>query len=200
VSRLLFLIFFSLLFLSGRHSHSQNIIEWQPDIVLKLSDFKSPQTSIDSTINSFSVFSGSQLEFAYQMTNGEYIFTKNFNSKVSTNFHRSTALIIAPDTNTANNLVSVSQYHFDLTELYARKFRKEIFEQKKAFSNPSFFQSIYDRLNNELIMEYQRVVNQSDFGRKGELLKTEHNKVLSKIQEFPDFCKTCKPQKKSKKK
>jgi len=57
------------------------------------------------------------------MSNAEFMFTKNFNSKVNCEFHCNIASLIAPDTARAMNLLLFSRYAFDLAELYARKVR-----------------------------------------------------------------------------
>jgi hypothetical protein len=48
-------------------------------------------------------------------------------------FQRDAGSLIAPDTITANKLLDFASYEFDLSELYARKLRKEIYEQKGTF-------------------------------------------------------------------
>lgn len=86
------------------------------------------------------------MEFAFYMSNAEFMFTKNFNSKVSNSFKRESASIIAPDTAMALNLLSFAQYQFDLRELYARKFKKELYDGKTAFSNVSFYQPLFTKI------------------------------------------------------
>ncbi|MEM9338959.1 MAG: hypothetical protein AAGA66_09540 [Bacteroidota bacterium] len=140
------------------------------------------------------------MDFSFRMTTGQFMFTKNFNEKVSTTFNKDAAVITAPDTLTAQKLVDFGQYSFDLTELYARKFRKEMHEQKGAFSDVSFFQPIYQKLQQEMNAEAARVLKSTDLGRKTQLLKEEHQRVHSQIAVLSDFCKACKPLKKKKKK
>jgi hypothetical protein len=45
------------------------------------------------------------------------MFTKNFNSKVSSTFKRDAAFIIATDNVNAKHLLTFAQYEFDLSEL-----------------------------------------------------------------------------------
>lgn len=176
----------------------QPIIEWTPEYQVKLDDFQSPQTEINEQLTSYSIFSGTNMDFSFQMTTGQFMFTKNFNAKVTTIFNKTAAVIIAPDTLTAQELVNFGQYSFDLTELYSRKFRKEMYEQKGAFSDVSFFQPIYQELQNQINAESARVVKATDLGRNSSLLKEEHKRVLSQIEDLSDFCKACKPPKKKK--
>ena len=178
----------------------QSIIEWSPEYELQLKDFQSPETDINEQLSSYSIFSGTNMDFSFHMTTGQFMFTKNFNSRVTTTFNKNTAVITAPDSVTAQQLVNFGQYSFDLTELYSRKFRKEMYEQKGAFSDVSFFQPIHQELQEQMNAEAARVLKATDLGKNSELLTEEHHKVLLQIEELADFCKTCKPPKKKKKK
>jgi hypothetical protein len=99
----------------------------------------------------------------------------------------------------ALQMVQFGQYSFDLSELYSRKFRKELFEQKGAFSDPNFFQPIYNNLQTEMNNVHARVGKATDLGRNESLLKHEHEQVLAEIALLSDFCRECKPPKKKKK-
>lgn len=177
----------------------QSIIEWSRDYEVRLEDFQSPQTEINEQLTSYSIFSGTNMDFSFHMTTGEFMFTKNFNSKVVTTFNKNAALITAPDSAIAQELVNFGQYSFDLTELYSRRFRKEMYEQKRAFSDVSFFQPIHQELQEQMNAEAARVLKATNLGRESELLTEEHQEVLAKIEELSDFCKDCKPSKKKKK-
>ena len=178
----------------------QSVFEWTPEYELQLADFQSPQTEINPELTSCSIFLGANMDFSFQMSNYEFMFTKNFNSKVSTTFNKNAAAITAPDLATAEQLVKFGQYSFDLTELYSRKFRKEMYELKGAFSNASFFQPIFKRLQEEMNAESARVLKATDLGRNESLLKQEHKQVILAIEALADFCKECKPPKRKKKK
>ncbi|MEM6829709.1 MAG: hypothetical protein AAF551_04275, partial [Bacteroidota bacterium] len=83
---------------------SQSIVEWSPDYKIKLADFQSPQTEINNKLTSYSIFSGANMDFSFRMTTGQFMFTKNFNEKVSTTFNKDAAVITAPDTLIAQKL------------------------------------------------------------------------------------------------
>lgn len=193
-------LFTSTLLLVTLIGSSQTIIDWSPDYKIQLSDFQSAQTEINEKLSSYSIFSGTGIDFSFHMTSGQFLFTKNFNSKVRNTFDRKAAVITAPDTLTALFLVEFGQYNFDLTELYSRKFRKELYEQKGAFSDVNFFQPIYQKLQEEMNQEAARVLKASDLGTNREMLASEHQKVLQQISELADFCRECTPPKSRKKK
>ncbi len=195
-----FIGFLFLLFISVFDSFSQSIIEWTPDVQLQLSDFRSPQTEVNKELTSYSIYSGSNLDFSFQMSSYEFMFTKNFNSKAKTVFNQNASVIMARDSTMAQQLVNFGQYSFDLTELYTRKFRKQMYENKGTFSDVNFFQSIFSELQSEMNQENARVLKLTDLGRNGDILVQEHQKVLAAIDLLADFCKDCKPPKRKKKK
>lgn len=185
------LIFCCLTFLSL----SQNIIEWDGNYKLQLSDFQSSANQIGKT-NIYSLNSGAIIDFAYAMSSGEFMFTKNFNSKVNCCFHREMAGIIAPDSATAYDLLGFAQFGFDLSELYARKLRKKIYEEKGAFSDPAFFKPLFEENQAELNARLSKASLETDLGRNKLKLTELHREVLLEIGQFSDFCKECKPPKK----
>ena len=121
-------------------------MEWEQAYQFKIDDFQGAKTAIDKDIDKIFVQSGVILDFEFEMSNVEFMFTKNFNSKVSCTFHRDAAVIMAPDSLAAKRLMALVKFDFDLSELYARKIRKELFQNKKTFSNATFFQPYFDKM------------------------------------------------------
>jgi hypothetical protein len=177
--------------------NSQNLIDWDGNYELQLSDFQSSATEIGgSGVNSLQ--SSSSVDFSFYMSNAEFMFTKNFNSKVNCSFNRSAAAIVAQDSTTAIDLLHFARYQFDLSELYARKLRKKLFEEKAVLSDVSFFKPLHDEIQNELTERNTVAGKTAELGRnRGELEKL-HNEVLREIDQLSDFCKNCKPPKKKK--
>jgi|GEM_PF-505029 len=194
------LILSIILLMSLHFVYGQSIIEWNPNYQIGLKDFKSPQTEINPALTSFTIFSGAKMDFSFQMSTGQFMFTKNFNDRARTVFYKNAAIITAPDSLTATKLVALGQFSFDLAELYTRKFRKEMNTQKNAFSDVNFFKPIFDRLQVEMNNEQARIIKVTDLGMNDALLGEEHQKILEQIEELADFCKSCKPVKKKKKK
>ena len=174
---------------------AQNEIEWDGKYQLKLADFQSPATQIGQG-NIYSIQAASSFDFAFYMNNFEFMVTKNFNSKVNCSFKRDAAALVAPDTLMALDLLELARYEFDLSELYARKFREKIFEKKKGFSDVKFFQPIYDEIQKEYVAKRTLAAQLTDLGRNRKVLYEMHNDVLEEIQTLADFCKTCNPKKK----
>ena len=179
---------------------SQKVIDWSPGYRLNLSDFQSTSSEINNELTSYYIHPGTNMDFSFQMSSYEFMFTKNFNSKVRTTFNKAAASIIAPDSSLAFQLLKFGQYSFDLTELYSRKFRKELYLQKGTFSNAGFFKPIFEKLQIEMNETNARVLKESELGKNRKILEKEHQLVLAEIESLSDFCKDCKPPKKKKKK
>lgn len=171
----------------------QDEIEWHSGYELSLNDFKSPATRLDAAI--LIIQSGTRVHFAYQMSNYEFMFRKNFNDKIFCSFTKTAATLIATDSLAADRLIKLAQYDFDLGELYARKIRKRIFEEKSAFSSAQFFMPIFNELDKERALTYNNTVNNTNFGQDEDALKTLHDTVLQEIDALSEFCKECKPKK-----
>lgn len=167
--------------------------EWSPNHQLKIEDFKGTDTAIDPSVTSVMVQSGVVLEFAFEMSQIQFVFTKNFNDKVSCAFLPDTAVIKAKDSVQAERLLALAAFDFDLSELYARKIREELFRNKKAFSNTGFFQPFFDKMVAERNKISARVYTATNFGEKVDLLAEEHAAVKKEIDTYTHFCKECKP-------
>ena len=174
---------------------AQEPMEWTPDYELQLSDYQSPESEINAALTSYSIYSGAKIDFSFNMNSVSFMFTKNFNSKVKAIFQKNLAVLVAPDSLTANQLLQFGRYDFDLVELYSRKIRKKIYEEKGAFSDSSLFQPIFNELQEEMNTVSAQVFKATDFGKDAELLQKEHNKVIDEINALSDFCMTCKPKK-----
>ena len=191
------MIFILTLYLLAATVNAQKTIDWDGIYQLQLSDFQSPATQI-GTGNIYSLYTGARMDFSFYMSNAEFMFTKNFNSKVNCGFYRDAAALVAPDSLIASNMLLFSRYDFDLSELYARKFRRKLYEGKGTFSNVSFLKPIYEEVQQELTERHTKAATQTDLGVDREKLSELHQEVLREIEELGDFCKGCKPLKKKK--
>lgn len=177
-------------------THGQNTIEWDGVYQLQLSDFQSPASQIgDVTI--YSLHFPSSIDFSFYMTNGEFMFTKNFNSKVKCVFQRNASSIIAPDSIIALDVLNFGRFTFDLSELYARKLRLRLKEEKNAFSDAGFFRPVFEEIQKEYTERHAQAGKLTDIGRNDEKLKELHQEVLAEIALLSEYCKTCKPKRKN---
>ena len=184
-----------ILLLAAVSLHAQGTINWDGKYELQLSDFKSEATQIGGT-QLYGLHLGGGAQFSFSMTRAEFIFTKNFNAKVSNTFDPYASSITAPDEQIAGCLVAFARYGFDLSELYARKMRQKLYEEKSAFSDASFFEPVAREIEREKEQRFNRVAKLADMGRKTDVLEAEHELVRREIQDMSDFCKECKIRKK----
>ncbi|WP_437371935.1 hypothetical protein [Maribacter litoralis] len=192
MKNILFVLF---IVFSSIPTFAQEPLVWNPDYELQLSDYQSAESEINPELTSYSIYSGSKIDFSFNMNSVSFMFTKNFNDKVKAIFQKNLAVLVAPDSLTANQLLQFGRYDFDLVELYARKIRKKIYEEKGTFSDSKLFQPIFNELQEEMNTVSAQVFKATDFGKDTELLLKEHNKVIDEINALSDFCMTCKPRK-----
>jgi hypothetical protein len=124
------------------------------------------------------------------------MMSKNFNSKVTCNFSPSSSVMIATDAENAKQLLAFAQYEFDTCELYARKFRKSLYEEKGTFSDINYVEQIIYKIRAENTKRTTEAGKLTELGKKDLILAELHKQVLTEINELSDFCKTCKPKKK----
>jgi hypothetical protein len=177
--------------------NSQNKQDWSKDFRLKFEDFKSGKgVEIDKNATAIQLIPGNFIDFNYSMTKAEFMFTKNFNSKVTSYWFRNSSVLIAPDSTTAYDLLAFSQYFFDLTELYTRRFRKEMYESKAVFSGTDFYKKAYEKMIESLSQKFSEDVKITNYGKDKFELKYLTDKVNLELIFLEDYCKTCKPKKK----
>jgi hypothetical protein len=100
-------------------------------------------------------------------------------------------LLIAPDTITANKL-QFARYEFDLSELYARKLRKGIYEQKGTFLMLAFKGTI--RPNSKKFIEgHAMATKTTNLGLETAKLTALHIEVSKQIETILIFVKVANP-------
>src|SRR4051794_32665171 len=89
-------------------AQAQSRVDWDGMYELQLSDFQSQATEIEKG-NMLSLQTGSNIEFAFAMSNAEYMFTKNFNSKVNCSFNRDASSLVASDSASALDMLNFAR-------------------------------------------------------------------------------------------
>ncbi|WP_422355263.1 hypothetical protein [Roseivirga pacifica] len=192
------LTLFALTFLISSFAFSQEKIVWSDSYKVSFNDFQSRESEVNSDLSSYTLHSGSIIEVDLTMSNFEFMVKKDFNNRVKSILDQRLALLAAPDTLTAKKLVALAQYDFDLSELYARKIRKEFYEKKGTFSDVKLFQDIYEKYNRELVEKISIIFKATSTEENDVFLQNEHTKVLEEISRLSDFCFDCKVPKKKK--
>jgi hypothetical protein len=119
-------------------------IKWSPDYKLNVNDFKSPKYDFKSGKHDTSKFK----VLAYSCVAIGYSFSTEKGKLIVDAFglfYRDSSWMKAPDEATLKH----EQGHFDITEIYARKFEKAV-RAMDNIKDPSFwtsFQKTYDEIN-----------------------------------------------------
>jgi len=181
------------LFLTSFTSFGQAKTEWKEGYQLSVLDFAAEAPKSHEGQGQ-TYYLAANLDFAYAMNSYEFMLTKNFNKNVTAFFIPANSWLQQGEG--TEILLKYAQMDFDLLELYARKFRQRLYEEKNAFSNPNFFQEAHDAVNAELAKRHVEMQNaMAESNSKGAAF---HEQVLKEIVVLNEFCKECKPAKKKK--
>jgi len=175
---------------------TQERIDWSDKIEITRSSFQAslPELAEDNLQEySFAV----SYEFNFQMLSLQFMFTKNFNRYVSAYYVPKLSWM--ENGELTDQLLLMANLDFDLVELYARKFRKKMFESKNPTSNADFYTKIHNEVNRDF-MDRQSVIQSKirSLENVEEYLRLEIEKVNQEIVALKAFCKACKPKKKRK--
>lgn len=96
-------------------------------------------------------------------------------------------------------MVVFSQLLFNVSELYARKFRKELYDLKKIGTNFGDIKTLFDKLQHSFQKDNAHYSQITTFGKKRELTNEINEQILDQINELNEFCQTCTPKKKKRK-
>jgi hypothetical protein len=181
INKITFQITFIFLLLSSKTTFSQedNKIFWNSDKKLTAENFKI-KTANSETTHSFAQFS-----IDYSL-NGFDFLTKNFNKKVR-NYMIPTASWIDTTVN-LNQSIIYQQTLFDLCEIYVRKFRKQLVDNKnKILKGISFA----EKLNSEILSDFSKrrvkYDKETDYGRNLVIQKEWQLQIQKELIELDDY-------------
>lgn len=183
----LFLIFSLLTHLT----FAQDIIEWSPTYQLAKSDF---QLKAPNSGNSQRYYAACQMDFSYQMSGYEFMFTKNFNRFARAIFNRKASWL--DDGPLEDRLIDMAQLDFDLVELYTRKIRKRMYEEKRAFSNMDFYKQSVNETQKLYSERLAEIIRLTDGGQSETRTREIREQIVREINELNEYCKECKPARK----
>ena len=172
-------------------SYGQTKTEWRDNSKLTVLDFRA-EAPKSREGQGQSYYLAGNLDFAYAMSSYEFMLTKNFNKFVTAYYNPDLSWLQQGEGTEV--LLKYAQMDFDLLELHARKYRLRLYTEKKALSNPKFFQQAHDEIMADMAkrqMEMHNTIAESAASRDA-----FHEQVLKEIGELAEFCKECKPAKK----
>lgn len=190
------LIFITLNFLANLSCFGQDSVEWSEEIELTIENFKGevPEMAEDNTETYF--FAGG-MTMNYQMTSLEFMLTKNFNRYVTASYMPQSSWIEQGEMTVI--LIAMVNLDFDVMELFARKFRKRLWEKKNMASNTNFFSDEFNSIQNEYIAFSSKVNSEIQVAEDRIAVVQKYNEeVNAEIALLAEYCKLCKPIKKKK--
>jgi hypothetical protein len=123
--------------------NDDEVISWRDDIKLTWNEFKGvPKTNMSAVAVTAS---GITFEFSVRETNSRIV---SFDSQVYAHFYPNKSWYIKEQGD--NHILAHEQLHFDITELYARKFRKQISQLKVTNNIKSELRQLHLNINKEV--------------------------------------------------
>ncbi len=181
-------------------SFAQKKVQWTADLVIDEQSFQdTPPNLAEDQVQEMSF--QTTYDFAYQMTNAQFMFTKNFNKYVEAYYLPTMSWIEEGDEKLTSELLLLANLQFDMSELFARKFRKELYERKKLGSAANFYDLAHAEVSNEYSKLNAEINSQLRISNDWSSTISDYSKKInSEINELYEYCKTCKPVKKKKRK
>lgn len=173
------ILFLHPIYLLGQTISDDNLVFWSSTKKLMAKDFKI-KTSNGETNPSFGQFS-----VDYKV-NGFDFLTKNFNKKVRNYFIKSASWI--DTTATVSISIRYQQTLFDICEIYARQFRKELKEnRKKIASGVQFVEGLNQKAMTDL--SNRRVVydRETKFGTVIEKQSEWEKQIQNELNDLKEF-------------
>jgi len=155
-------------------------LSWNADKKLKWSDFKA--TPDRSHPYAAITYSGMSYGFSADVVNGEvYVnYTVNCFFVANKSWVKKRYLGDA-------ELLRHEQLHFDITELFTRKFRKELSTMNFTENVKSEIKAVYKRLTSEKVSLQEKYDSETDHSKNRQAQKVWQLKIDSELQKLLDF-------------
>ena len=158
---------------------SQDHILWHESRKLTINDF--------AIKNSLTAGSGSFAQFSmnYQLK-GFDVFTKNFNKKVENRMIGSASWL--DTTSNVSQALLYQQTLFDLSEIYTRKFRKALKEERKRLiKNLKLAEDLNDNIMTEFSKRRLEYSQDTNFGLDSTRQMLWQNSIKSELSDLAQF-------------
>jgi len=167
---------FFILFFEGAN------IPWKEDYRLVWGDFKGkPRHDMDAV-----ALTVSGIYFSYSITQNEDIFL-SYSTLVEAHFYPEKSWFKIDEINSF--ILSHEQLHFDITELYARKFRKRISEIKSIENIKTKLYDINKAINLELEAVQDRYDNETEHSMNEIAQNLWQSSIKKELEKYREFSK-----------
>ena len=136
---------------------NDEVISWRDDLKLTWNEFKAPPKKNGSAVAVTA--SGITFEFSVKETDARIV---SYEAHVYAHFYPHKSWYVKEESN--DHILAHEQLHFDITELYARKFRKQIAQLKVSNNLKSELRALHEKINREVAIAqntYDRESNNS---------------------------------------
>ncbi|RED48399.1 DUF922 domain-containing protein [Seonamhaeicola aphaedonensis] len=138
--------------------HKEPVISWRDSYKLTWSDFKATP---DNQSNAVAITaSGITLGFSIKQTDGKVV---SFKTEIDAHFYPEQSWYKPEKAN--NHVLQHEQLHFDITELYARKFRYRVSKLKESANIKRILQKLHDDINKELTSVQNSYDTETNYSR-----------------------------------
>lgn len=177
MKRLVFILFI----ISMQFTVAQDVeLSWNADKKLKWSDFKA--TPDRSHPYAAITYSGMSYGFSADVINGEVSVDYKINCFFVSNKSWVKRRYLGDV-----ELLKHEQLHFDITELFTRKFRKELSAMSFSEKVKSEIKAVYKKLTDEKVSVQKRYDSETDHSKNEQAQKAWQVKIDNELQKLLEF-------------
>lgn len=179
---MIYKLFFILALTLSGSSSNEDVLEWQENVQLKWSDFKGEPKDLGDIVAITS--SGISFRFSIKEGNGEVI---GFDTQVQAHFYPKRSWVHKKKS--SDHILAHEQLHFDITELHARKFKKEITQLNISKDIKRDLNSTYKRINKEMKVMQHSYDIESNYSRNIIMQAAWKIKIDDALKVYDDYKK-----------
>ncbi|SDJ38150.1 hypothetical protein SAMN05421542_3374 [Chryseobacterium jejuense] len=162
---------------------SQNLQEgefiWSKERKLQKEDYKLITRDNNVPIRS-------AINFSYHLR-GFNVFNNNFNRNIINKFSRNSSAL-NPVSDNISAMIAYQQLNFDLSEVYARKMRKELLIHKnKLWKGFDYADSIFNNLTVEYVKTQALMNEETHYGLNVQKLQDWNQKINDELEGLSEF-------------
>ncbi len=161
-------------------SGKETVLEWQETAQLKWSDFKGQPENHGDVVALTA--SGISFEFSIQDKNGKPV---GFNSTAKAHFYPKRSWVHLKKAST--HVLKHEQLHFDITELYLRKFRKDISNLKLSNQIKKELTSTYQNINKDMAVMQRSYDQETNHSRDTVAQLLWQHKIDSVLKDYANY-------------
>ena len=161
----------------------ETTISWSESHKLSWNDFKAPaKTNTDAVATTAS---GITFSYSIKKTSKRIV---GFKTKIFAHFYPEKSWYRAEQAD--NHILAHEQFHFNITELHARKFRQRVAQLQASSSLKAELEIIHKEINIELSNLQELYDAETDFSRNYEFQSHWQNHIETELAKLDDYKST----------